>query len=109
MKKKLKDLVHLTVFETEEDLMLLTGVKHRNDLWDAGFDLDDWDIGFCSDKPLHRAPDKEEQEEYGYGKDKMIWDFDTPAYWLMERMENYCVGPSYTEYNGKHYYMVHHA
>ena len=31
------------------------------------------------------------------------------AYWLISKMENYCVGYEHIEYNGKHYYMVYHS
>lgn len=42
----------ITFFDTNHDLHKLTGLP-RDDydkaLWDAGFDLDDWDWGFVSD------------------------------------------------------------
>jgi hypothetical protein len=38
-------MVKLIVFDTEEELMELTGLS-ENELWKNGFNLDDWDIGF---------------------------------------------------------------
>lgn len=79
-------LANCIIFETEEDLLKLTGLKHREELWKNGFNLDDWDIGFCSDIEL----------------DEKYW-------WLQCRMESYCVGYETTEYNNKNYYMVYHS
>ena len=42
----------VTFFDTREDLRELTGLPgddYDKALWDAGFDLDDWDWGFVSD------------------------------------------------------------
>lgn len=42
----------VTFFETREELRDLTSLPaddHDSALWDAGFDLDDWDFGFVSD------------------------------------------------------------
>ena len=44
-------MINLQMFDTEEDLMKLTGLSH-DELWDNDFDLDDWDVGFVSDVPL---------------------------------------------------------
>lgn len=30
-------------------------------------------------------------------------------YWILSRMERYCVGYKHTEYNGRHYYMMYHS
>ena len=87
----------ITFFDTNHDLHKLTGLP-RDDydkaLWDAGFDLDDWDWGFVSDTP--------------WSED---WDLDNPYYrhWLMSKMADYCVGYDHTEYNGRHYYILHHS
>ena len=85
----------VTFFDTREDLRELTGLPsddYDKALWNAGFDLDDWDWGFVSDT---------------------LWpeDWDGPYYqcWLMSRMVEYCVGYDHTEYNGRHYYLLHHA
>lgn len=81
-------MYNITMFSTEDELLELTGLKDFTELIDKGFNLDDWDVGFCCDEPLHYCDD---------------------AYWLMERMENYCVGYHYVRYNDKNYYTVHHT
>lgn len=102
-------MVHLIAFDTEEEeLMQLTGLT-RDELWDVGFDLDDWDIVFQSDIKLHRELTEEELEDDDYDRGEIIADYDLPAYWLMSQLTNYCVGPSYVEYKGKHYYLAHHS
>lgn len=123
-------MMNMTVFTTREELSQLTGLD-RNALWDAGFNLDDWDIGFCCDEKFHtgREPEEEEIEiqdsrtsGWGWGFQKhedeeykedeeegVCVDYESPYSWLMSAMCNYCVGPSYTFYGGKHYYLVHHA
>ncbi len=81
----------VTFFDTTDDLLKLTGLKTRGDLWAVGFDLDDWDFGFVSDTP---------------------WDDDSRTFyqvWLLDRMDWYCVGYRHTEYNGKHYYLAYHS
>ena len=92
-------MIKLTMLNTREELMELTGLDEST-LWDM-FDLDDWDVGFCADRKLtYTAFDEdcgEWQEPFDY------------SYWLVRAMENYCVGYEYVEYNGKHYYLVHHA
>lgn len=107
----------LTFFNTEEDLVKLTGLTPEQ-LWDTGADLDDWDYGFCCRKPLHReireenkypdrwdTPDKDGKYYYT----RYEYDRDTPTYWLMQNAELYCCGWKHFEYNGMHYYTVHHA
>lgn len=103
-------MVKLIGFDTREELSELTGLT-ADELWDAGFNLDDWDIGFQSEVMLHRTPTQEElaEEPDWYDEDTCLTSPDLPLWWLMSRMENYCVGFSYTEYNGMHYYLVHHA
>lgn len=78
-------LAHCIILDTEEDLMKQTGLNHK-ELWSNGFNLDDWDICFCSDKEL-----------------------DDEFWWLQCRMESYCCGYEVTEYNNVNYYMVYHA
>lgn len=101
-------MVKMVMFATEKDLRELTGLDH-NDLWDAGFNLDDWDIGLQCDEKLHREPTEEEIWEEGYAPDDIIISWDSPYCWLLSTMNSYYAGPSYTEYKGKHYYLVHHA
>lgn len=81
----------VTFFNNIDDLLKLTGLKTRGDLWSVGFDLDDWDFGFVSDTPWH---------------DKLQWCYEM---WLIDRMECYCCGYRHTEHNGKHYYIAYHS
>lgn len=117
-------MINLQMFTTEEDLMKLTGLS-RDELWDNGFDLDDWDVGFVSDVPLTTIvydddyDDDDEYEEpiddddYDDDDDDLgDYDYEEPvddAYWLVRQMENYCIGYAHIEFKGRHYYMVHHA
>lgn len=48
-------MVNLIAFDTEKELCELTGLT-ESQLWEKGFILDDWDIGFHSDIKLHRTP-----------------------------------------------------
>lgn len=79
----------VTFFSEESELSELTGLNH-DQLWDAGFDLDDWDFGFVSDT-------------------KFDYDGTSYEFFMILKMESYCVGYRYVEYNGKHYYMVYHS
>ena len=77
-------MINLVMFNTVEDLATLTGLStdnHNQALWDAGFDLDDWDIGFQTDDPL----------------DAYTLAFLIPKEFMI-------VG-----YNGKYYHMFYHA
>lgn len=85
----------VTFFETLNELKELTGLS-REALWDAGFDLDDWDFGFVSDT--------EWTDSWGCGLGNSYME-----YWLLSRMENHCVGYQHTEYNGRHYYIAYHS
>ena len=99
-------MIDLTMFSTEKDLMKLTGLSH-DELWENDFDLDDWDVGFVSDVPLTKT------KTYEYGEHGEEFDeYEEPvddAWWLINRMDEYCVGYRHVEFNGRHYYMVHHA
>ena len=79
----------ITFFSNESELSELTGLNHEQ-LWDAGFDLDDWDFGFVSDTEFN-------------------WYDTSYEFFMISKMESYCVGYRYVEYNGKHYYMVYHS
>ena len=88
-------MVTTTWFDTREELRELTGLpgdNHDEALWDAGFDLDDWDFGFVSDEEWVES-----------------WFEPFYMFWLILKMENHCVGYSHTEYNGRHYYLVYHS
>lgn len=79
----------VTFFSEESELSELTGLNHEQ-LWDAGFDLDDWDFGFVSDTEFN-------------------WMDTSYEFFMISKMESYCVGYRYVEYNGKHYYIVYHS
>lgn len=81
----------ITFFDKYEELCELTGTHSHKELWDAGFDLDDWDFGFVSDEPWSEV--------------------NGPYYqmWLLLRMENHCVGYEHVRFGGRHYYMVYHS
>ena len=88
-------MVTTTWFDTREELRELTGLpgdNHDIALWDAGFDLDDWDFGFVSD-----------EEWTELGAERFF------KFWLMLQMGNHCVGYQHTEYNGRHYYLAYHS
>ena len=101
----------MIVFSTEEDIFRILGWEYtgywnkdrekHEALLDAGFNLDDWDIGFCCKDKLHQHI----VEDDGYEFDS----FDDDVYWLGSQMMNYCVGFHYCEAFGKHWYTVHHA
>lgn len=93
-------MINLTMFNSVEDLKKLTGLS-ENELYDHGFDTDDWDAGFQSDRALTMT---EFDDDFGE------WEEPVPgADWLVHEMENYCVGYDCIKYGGKYYYMVHHA
>ena len=74
-------MLKLIVFETEEELCELTGLT-EHELWQKGFNLDDWEIGFQSEVKLHKTPTKKDIEN-GYRENELIALFDLPAHWLM--------------------------
>lgn len=56
-------MLNLVVFETEEELCELTGLT-EDELWQKGFNLDDWEIGFQSEVKLHKTPTKKRYREW---------------------------------------------
>lgn len=109
-------MINLIMTGSEKDLEVLTGLD-RDGLWDAGFNLDDWDVCFVSDEPLHSRIEIEHYEnrvfDEQYDEEICVFDYDDPRYddihWLYHRMDNYCVGFHHVEYGGRHFYTVHHA
>jgi hypothetical protein len=87
-------MLNITFYEGSADLQELTGLSYK-ELWEAGFNLDDMDFGIVCDVEL--------------GED--WWSNGAPYYswWLLDRMDSHCVGYNHVEYNGKHYYTVHHS
>lgn len=92
-------MIELKMLTSREDLRKITGSpsdNHDEALWNAGFNLDDWDVCFVSDVSLTK-------DEEGYE------DPIDEAYWLLNRMEYYCVGYEHVEYGGKHFYIAYHS
>lgn len=81
----------IVFFDDEQDLQQLTGLNH-DQLWKAGFNLDDWDFGFVLDTPLSQE-----------------WDAPNFQSWLDNHMDCYCSGSRHVECGGKHYYMAYHS
>ena len=84
----------VTFFNKTDDLLKLTGLKTRGELWSVGFDLDDWDFGFVSDTEWRS----------GYDNDKPCYEW-----WLLDRLDLWYSGYRHTEYNDKHYYIAYHS
>lgn len=74
------------IFETVDELLKLTGLTCDEELRGYGFDLDDWDIGFCSNEKL-----------------------DEKHWWLESKMDSHACGYQTYEYEGRYYYLVYHA
>lgn len=89
-------MINLRITDNREDIREWTGLPSDNydkALWDAGFNLDDWDMCIESDTRL--------VDDWGNSQ--------TDAWWLVNQMYGYCCGYNEVEYNGKWYYTVHHA
>lgn len=90
-------MLNVTFFESVEELEKLTGLT-EDELWNAGFDLDDMDFGLAAEKELHDDWEGECIPDVPY--------YET---WLTCRMDEHCVGYHHVVLGGKHYYTVHHA
>ena len=96
-------MIELRITDNLEDIRKWTGLPsddYDKALWDAGFNLDDWDMCIESDTRLLK--------EVVDGDDS----WTTPvseAWWLINQMDAYNCGYNEVEYNGKWYYTVHHA
>lgn len=100
-------MVRMTWFENESDLSRLTGLDHHG-LESAGFCLDDWDWGIRTNRKIHvdRLPEDVDPE---LAEPVVSVDWDGECSWLMHRMAEWCVGPSYVKFGRWHYYLMHHA
>lgn len=94
-------MINLRITDNREDIRKWTGLSD-DELWNVGFNLDDWDICFESDTRLVERVDNDEDG------DRWVTPVDE-AWWLVCRMENYCCGFNEVKYKGKWYYTVHHA
>lgn len=66
-------ITNVKFFDNVDDLLKLTGLKSDKELWDADFNLDDWDWGFESPIPLtkkttthHKEPNRFYGQYYSY-------------------------------------------
>ena len=97
-------MINLRMTDKREDIREWTGLPADNydeALWEAGFDLDDWDVCFESDTRLMKR----------FTDGRGDW-WDEPiaeAWWLVHQMDNYCAGYNEVEYHGKWYYTVYHS
>ena len=82
----------VTFFSEAEELEKLTGLSH-DELWDNGFNLDDMDFGFRVRKEWN------------------IEKYDDPyyRYWILNHMDQHCVGYEHVKYKNWHYYMLYHS
>lgn len=88
-----------------EEILKETGLSSSDELCRAGFDLDDWNVCFASDVRLIEGGEEFDEDGYPVYEPEPIDE----AFWLVMRMEEYCVGYNEVECNGKWYYTVHHA
>lgn len=90
---------NVVFFESDKDLKKLTGVEDFKELWDEGWDLDDWDFGIQTE---------EEWKEMDPNSDCYEWRrWDHYYRYCMEDMMNTFQVGHYT-HNGKHYYLRYH-
>ena len=90
---------NIVFFETDKDLKKLTGVEDFKELWDKGWDLDDWDFGIQTE---------EEWKEMDPDSDCYEWRcWDHYYRYCMEVVMNTFQVGHYT-HNGKHYYFKYH-
>lgn len=82
-------MIDVKFFSTEKELSKLTGLNHEQ-LWDNGFNLDDWDWGI-------QIPLKQQKK---FEKEQSI---------IISAMDSHCVGYEKTNYNDKVYYIQYHA
>ena len=82
-------------FESNKDLLELSGAKSLQELWDADFDLDDWNYGIMVETEWPEMSDDWSPEHKEY----------------RENVYNYMSGWGYVShgvFNGKHFYFKHH-
>ena len=82
-------------FESNKDLLELSGAKSLQELWDADFDPDDWNYGIMVETERPEMSDD--------------WNPDFKEY--RKNIYNYMDGWGYVShgfFNGKHFYFKHY-
>lgn len=82
-------MLRLEIFKTEKELAQLTGLS-VDDLWDNGFDLDDWDWGICINT-------------------KDVKKFERDQRLILSSMSNYCCGYEKVSFPNKTFYLLYHS
>ena len=82
-------------FESNKDLLELSGAKSLQELWDAGFDLDDWNYGIMVESEWPEMGDDWESNYKEYREDMYYY------------MSGLCY-VSHGFFNGKHFQFKHH-
>lgn len=100
---------NIIAFNTVKDVYDILGLKYNalyydepqyEELENAGFNFDDWDIGFGCKEPLcHTVKDGDKEWEE--------WDED--VWWLGMHIDNYYAGVNKCQYGGYYWYIVHYA
>lgn len=103
---------NIIAFNTIEDIWYILGLRDDDNaqtwgihqmLWSvglhqAGFDFDNWDIGFACKEPLRHTV-KDGDREY------TVWDDD--VWWLGMQLDFSCFDLNECEYGGYHWYTAH--
>ena len=82
-------MIKAVFFNTEEELTKLTGWDH-NQLWDHGFDLDDWDWGIAI-------------------ANEDVKEFEENQWLILSAMSNYCCGYQTVKTLLRTYYLLYHS
>ena len=82
-------------FESNKDLLELSGAKSLQELWGAGVELDDWNYGIMVESEWPEMGDDWESNYKEYRED---------MYYYMSG----CCYLSHGGFNGKHFYFKHH-
>ena len=98
-------MIDLKMITTTEDLLKEACASSIEALWEAGFNLDDWDVCFVSKTRLVEGCREFDEEGYPLYEPEPIDE----AFWLMMRMESYCVGYEEVKYGDKWYYLCYHS
>ena len=81
--------IDVKFFNTEEELTKLTGWSH-DQLWENGFNLDDWDWGIAIDT-IHAK------------------EFEENQWLILSAMSNYCCGYEKVRTPLRTYYLLYHS